>query len=66
MGSNFLAVGIGGLLSGVIYTSGIYSFFERMGHPEYIWLVLGIHILTGMVVILLFSHFAGQFREQES
>jgi POT family proton-dependent oligopeptide transporter len=66
MGSNFLAVGIGGLLSGFIYTSGIYGHFERIGHLEYVWLILGIHMLVGIAAILLFSHFAGQFREQES
>jgi dipeptide/tripeptide permease len=66
MGSNFLAVGIGGLLSGVIYTSGIYSHFEGIGHTEYVWLILGVHILVGIVTILLFSRFAGQFKEQEN
>jgi POT family proton-dependent oligopeptide transporter len=66
MGSNFLAVGIGGFLSGIIYTSGIYSYFERSGHLEYVWFILGIHMLAGIAAILLFSHFAGQFRVQES
>jgi|WetSurSiteA1Bulk_404760.scaffolds.fasta_scaffold00020_13 proton-dependent oligopeptide transporter, POT family len=65
MGSNFLAVGIGGFLSGVIYTSRIYDYFERTGHTEYLWLVLGTHTLIGIIVLVLFSRFAGQFREQE-
>ena len=65
MGSNFLAIGIGGLLSGVIYTSGIYRYFEQNGHIEYVWLILGIHMVVGIVIILLFSHFVGQFRELE-
>jgi len=66
MGSNFLAIGIGGLLSGVIYTSGVYRYFERNGHLEYLWFILGAHMLIGIVAVSLFSHFAGQFREQES
>lgn len=66
MGSNFLAIGIGGFLSGTVYTSWVYSFFEKSGHTEYIWLVLSGHLLLGILVMLLFSLFAGQFREQEN
>ncbi|NTV84956.1 MAG: peptide MFS transporter, partial [Bacteroidales bacterium] len=66
MGSNFLAVGIGGFLSGTIYTSRIYSHFERSGHTEYVWLVLGGHILAGVIMVVLFSYFIGHFKEQES
>lgn len=66
MGSNYLAVGIGGLLSGIIYTTGIYDHFERSGRLEFVWLILGIHMLIGIVAILLFSRFAGLFREQDS
>jgi POT family proton-dependent oligopeptide transporter len=66
MGSNFLAVGIGGFLSGTIYTSGIYRYYEQTGHLEFVWLILGIHMLVGIAAILLFSRFVGQFREQES
>ncbi|MBN1791618.1 MAG: MFS transporter [Bacteroidales bacterium] len=65
MGSNFLAIGIGGFLSGVLYTSRFYVYFERTGHPEYIWLILGAHVLAGMLIIYLFSHFMGDFKEQE-
>ncbi len=66
MGSNFLAVGIGGFLSGTVYTSRIFSHFERSGHTEYVWLVLGGHILAGIIVVILFSYFIGHFKEQES
>jgi proton-dependent oligopeptide transporter, POT family len=65
-GTNFLAVGLGGLFSGFIYTQRIYSYFERSGHPQYIWLVLGAHIILGIIVISLFTYYAGQFKEQES
>jgi proton-dependent oligopeptide transporter, POT family len=66
MGSNFLAVGIGGFLSGTIYTSRVYSYFERSGHTGYVWFILCGHILTGILAISLFSYYTGQFREQES
>jgi dipeptide/tripeptide permease len=65
MGTNFLAMGIGGFLSGVIYTSGIYSNLERSSHTEYVWLILAIHIFLGICVLIMFSRFAGQFKEQE-
>jgi dipeptide/tripeptide permease len=65
MGSNFLAVGIGGFLSGTIYTSRVYSLFEKNGHPGYIWFVLALHFMLGALVILSFSFFAGHFKEQE-
>jgi dipeptide/tripeptide permease len=66
MGSNFLAIGIGGFLSGVLYTSRVYNYFDIAGHTEYIWFVLGIHVVIGIAAILLFSRIAGAFKEQES
>jgi proton-dependent oligopeptide transporter, POT family len=66
MGSNFLATGIGGLLSGFVYTSGIYSYFEKSGHIEYAWYIMGVHTLAGVVILMLFTYFAGHFKEQES
>lgn len=66
MGSNFLATGIGGLLSGVIYTSWIYKYFEQTGHLEYVWLILAVHMLLGIAAMLLFTHYAGLFKEQET
>ena len=65
MGSNFLAIGIGGFLSGVLYTSRVYNYFDVTGHTEYIWFVLGIHVVIGIAAILLFSRIAGAFKEQE-
>jgi dipeptide/tripeptide permease len=65
MGSNFLAIGIGGALSGLIYTTEVYSFFENSGQPAWVWLILSAHVLLGIGVMVLFTHVAGQFREQE-
>jgi dipeptide/tripeptide permease len=62
MGSNFLATGIGGAISGV-YTS-LYGHVEKAGHPEYIWYVLAGHIVVGIVAIGLFTKLAGEFHER--
>jgi dipeptide/tripeptide permease len=66
MGTNFLATGLGGLLSGVVYTSGIFRMFENSGHPQYVWLVLAAHMMLGVTAMLLFTKFAGLFNEQEN
>ena len=64
MGSNFLAVGIGGATSGVIYTS-IYGYFQAQSHPEYVWFTLAGHMLVGIFALLIFTKTAGEFRERE-
>lgn len=65
MGSNFLAVGIGGALSGVVYTS-LYGYFRDQNHPEYIWFTLAAHFVLAVVVLLVFTKVAGEFKEQEA
>ncbi len=62
MGTNFLAVGLGGALSGFTYTS-LYGYFENMGHVEYTWYTLGIHQLIGIGVIYLYVKRLGGFKE---
>jgi dipeptide/tripeptide permease len=64
-GSNFLAIGLGGLVSGLVYTSKFYSFFESRDHTEYMWIVLGAQLILGIIVISLFTRYAGHFKEQE-
>lgn len=64
MGSNFLALGIGSALSGVIYTS-LYGAFRGQGHPEYVWYTLAAHMILGVIVLFIFSKTAGEFKEQE-
>jgi len=64
MGTNFLAIGLGGALSGVVYTS-LYGYFSNMNHPEYIWLVLAAHIVLGILAIFIFTKSAGEFKELE-
>jgi dipeptide/tripeptide permease len=64
MGSNFLALGIGGALSGVSYTT-LYGYFRSMNHPEYVWFVLAGHMVLGIVILLVFTKTLGEFKEQE-
>jgi len=64
MGSNFLAVAIGGALSGRTYTS-LFGYFRGMGHPEYVWYVLAVHLIAGIAALMLFMKLAGQFTEQD-
>jgi dipeptide/tripeptide permease len=65
MGSNFLAVGIGGALSGVTYTS-LYGWMRNLGHPEYVWYALAAHYALAIVVLNLFVRFFGEFKEREA
>jgi dipeptide/tripeptide permease len=62
MGANFLAVAIGAF-SGSIYTP-LYGHFRDNGHAEYVWYVLAANLIVGIVVLNLFTRFAGEFKEQ--
>ncbi|HKQ61007.1 MAG TPA: MFS transporter [Candidatus Polarisedimenticolaceae bacterium] len=65
MGSNFLAVGIGGATSGITYTP-LSGHFRDQGHPEYVWYVLAVHVVVATLVLALFRRVAGEFQQQES
>jgi dipeptide/tripeptide permease len=64
MGSNFLAVGIGGATSGILYTT-LYGRFREANHPEYVWYTLAVHLLVAIVVLLIFTKTLGEFQERE-
>jgi dipeptide/tripeptide permease len=64
MGSNFLAVGIGGFTSGA-YT-WLYGRFADGGHPEYVWYTLAAHLVLAVAAVHLFVRLAGEFRERET
>jgi dipeptide/tripeptide permease len=64
MGTNFLALGIGGSLSGVIYTS-LSGTFRDMGHPEYVFFTLAAHFVLGVFVLFLFTRTGRSFKEVE-
>jgi POT family proton-dependent oligopeptide transporter len=64
MGTNFLAIGLGGALSGLVYTS-LYGYFRESGNPEYVWYTLAIHMVLGILAIMLFTRSAGEFTELE-
>jgi len=64
MGTNFLATGLGGALSGVTYTI-LYGYFRDSGNPEYIWFCLAGNFLLGIISIYIFTRTAGEFKELE-
>jgi len=63
MGTNFLAVGIGGLTSGA-YT-WLYGILREGGHPERVWYILAAHLVVAVFIFLLFGRLGGEFKEQE-
>jgi MFS family permease len=65
MGSNFLGTMIGGVTSGVTYTS-LYGRFNDAGNPQMIWYVMAGHMLLAVVVFWVFVKVAGEFKEQEA
>jgi dipeptide/tripeptide permease len=64
MGTNFLAVCIGGLTSG-LYTT-LYGRVDTAGHPEYVWYILAAHMILAIAVLTGFMRVAGEFKEQEA
>jgi len=64
MGTNFLAMGIGGGLSG-LYTT-LYGHFRGAGHPDYIWFVLAANLLVGALVIHVYTRSVGHFEELDA
>jgi POT family proton-dependent oligopeptide transporter len=65
MGTNFLATGLGGVLSGVIYTT-LYGSFNEAGNPHHVWYVLSGNLIIGIVAIYIFTKTAGEFKELEN
>jgi len=63
MGTNFLAIFIGAVLSG-IYT-GVMGAFEEAGTPEYIMYTLAVHTILGILAIYIFTKTLGEFKELE-
>jgi MFS family permease len=64
MGSNFLAVGLGGALSGITYTT-LYGYFRDIQHPEYVWYTLAAHVILGIAAVYIFTKSVGEFTELE-
>lgn len=65
MGSNFLAVMIGGSSSGIVYTT-LYARFNEAASPERVWYVMAAHLVLAAVVFRVFVRVAGEFREQQT
>jgi hypothetical protein len=64
MGTNFLATGLGGTLSGLIYTS-LYGYFRDNGNPEYVWFCIAANFILGIISIFIFTKVLGEFKELE-
>jgi dipeptide/tripeptide permease len=64
MGTNFLAVMIGGFTSGA-YT-WLYGRVDEQGHPDRVWYILAAHMIVAIVVMTIFRRTAGEFKEQEA
>ncbi|HOM99468.1 MAG TPA: MFS transporter [Acidobacteriota bacterium] len=64
MGSNFLAVGLGGVLSGVTYTS-LFGYLAQQNQPHYIWYLLALHYLLSAIALWLFVRLVGALQERE-
>jgi dipeptide/tripeptide permease len=62
MGTNFLAIFLGAMLSG-LYTA-IMGKFEAAGNPENIMFTLSVHLLLGVMVIFIFTKTIGGFKER--
>jgi len=62
VGTNFLAIAIGALLSG-LYT-GLLGSFEKAGNPQNIMYTLAIHTVLGIVAIWIFTKTMGEFNER--
>lgn len=65
MGSNFLAVMIGGFTSGFIYTN-LYGWFNSAGNPQAVWFVMAGHLAVAVAAFWIFLRVAGEFAEQKA
>ncbi|HYV17480.1 MAG TPA: MFS transporter [Verrucomicrobiae bacterium] len=65
MGSNFLGTMIGGLTSGVIYTS-LSNHYAQAGVPGRVWDVMALNMIAAMVALAIFVKVAGEFKEMEA
>ena len=64
MGTNFLALGIGGTISGFIFTR-LYGQFKDYLQAERFWFWMAVIMVAGMVIINLYIKIFGEFREME-
>lgn len=62
MGTNFLATGLGGALSGITFTP-LYGYLRDLGHPEYVWYALAANFILGIAALFIFTKTLGEFKE---
>jgi POT family proton-dependent oligopeptide transporter len=64
MGTNFLAIGIGGSLSGFVLTP-LYGYFNNHLHSETMWFFLAAYMILSAIIINLYIKIFGEFKEVE-
>jgi proton-dependent oligopeptide transporter, POT family len=64
MGTNFLAMGIGGSLSGFVLTP-LYGYFKNQFHSDRMWFFLAAYMILSVIVINVYIKIFGEFREME-
>src|SRR3972149_7231330 len=64
MGSNFLALGLGGALSGLVYTP-LFGIYEKSGNTGFIWFLVAAHCIVGIMIIHFYTKTGKQFKELE-
>ena len=64
MGTNFLAMGIGGTLSGFVLTP-LYGYFKDHLHSENMWFLMAGYMITAILIINLYIKIFGEFSEVE-
>jgi POT family proton-dependent oligopeptide transporter len=64
MGTNFLAMGIGGSLSGFVLTP-LYGYFKSQLHSETMWFFLSLYMILAVIVINSYIKLFGEFKEVE-
>lgn len=65
MGTNFLAMGIGGTLSGFILTP-LYGYFKDHLHSENMWFFMAGYMLLAIIIINLYVKVFGELKEMDN
>lgn len=65
MGTNFLSIFVGATLSGVTYTA-LYGYLENIGKLDWVWYILGAHVILGVIAINFYVKKFTSFKEVEA
>ncbi|MBT3955087.1 MAG: hypothetical protein HOF38_02890, partial [Elusimicrobiaceae bacterium] len=65
MGTNFLSIFVGATLSGITYTA-LYGYLENIGKLDWVWYILGAHVVLGVIAINFYVKKFTNFKEVEA